>query len=374
MLDKHREVLERCTFCHDQCVFACPVFTQDRRMTVYPSRKAQIARAVQRGELPLNEEVTRLLYQCTSCRLCWQWCAYMEHRKDLASALRAARSEAVASGVCLPEVEAIRNRVENEGTPYGDLKTKRNDLVCGSPREGNVRILLFVDAATLALNPEAYNAFFDLAKACEIAVELTSNNLTGYELADIGLQDLADQIRLETARELAMWLSTPNIMGIVTLNPQIAYALNDWYKEQGTPVDAKVKTLSQFVAELVTAGRLKFTPTIEPAVFQDSAYQARYLEDTESPRLVLREAFSELREAEPCGVEANPASAEGLAPEIKSKVREGMAARRLRELLATGAEVIITADPFSYQALCQCVNGKARVEDFACALAARLKR
>ncbi|HHY93326.1 MAG TPA: hypothetical protein GX511_08295, partial [Firmicutes bacterium] len=128
MLEQYKEVLERCTICHDQCAFSCPVFTSDRRTTVYPSRKAQVARAVLRGELPLTAETARLFYQCTSCRLCWRWCVYLKERKDLAPALRAARAQAVEQGVVLPEVADLLARARTEGTPWGDLAGRRAEL------------------------------------------------------------------------------------------------------------------------------------------------------------------------------------------------------------------------------------------------------
>jgi Fe-S oxidoreductase len=370
MLEKHSEVLERCTICHDQCAFSCPVFAEDRRTTVYPSRKAQVARAVVRGELPFDEETARLFYQCTSCRLCWRWCVYLRDRKDLVPALRAARTEAVARGVVLAEVASLAERTRKEGTPWGNLAARHAELAKEAPRAGREEVLLFADAASLALNPEAFAAFFTLARAAGLTVRLSESLLTGFELADIGLVNMAKAERTRSQAELTAWFRLPEAGPVVTLNPQVAYAFNHWYREEGVALPGEVQTQSAFFARLVETGRLRFKVSSRAAVLQDSAYQARYLEDSKTPRLALGAAFSDLREAVPSGAEANPAAPEGLAPELSPQVKGRMPNRRLRELLETGARQIVTLDPYSYHALVQAAGDGVSCLDLTQALAA----
>jgi len=372
MLEQHAEVLERCTICHDQCAFSCPVFTEDRRTTVYPSRKAQVARAVLHGELPLNQETARLFYQCTSCRLCRRWCVYLKERQDLAPALRAARAEAVARGVVLPEVAALAARTQAEGTPWGNVDGRRNELAKEAPRTGREEVLIFADAATLAQGWEAVRAFFALARAAQVAVRLSKSLLTGFELADIGLADAARALRTETAAELVDWFRSPGAGPVVTLNPQVAYALTTWYGEEGTPLPGPVTTAGAFLAGLMKKGRLRFNLAPGPVVFQDSAYQVRYLEDADSPRALLGAAFNDVCEANPSQAEANPAAPEGLAAALAPAVPKGMAVRRLAELRDTGARLIITADPYSYHALKAAAGDVVEVADLSQALAMRL--
>lgn len=373
MLKKYTETLERCTICHDQCAFSCPVFVEDRRTTVYPSRKAQIARAVLRGELPYDEETTRLFYQCTSCRLCWRWCVYLKDRKDIAPALRAARAEAVSKGVLLPEVASLAERTWNEGTPWGNLTDQYTQLAKEAPREGSKKLLLLADAATLALNLEAFRAFFTLANAANYAVQLSENLLTGFELADIGLSDMAEIKRMSTYEEITNWFDSNDAGLVVTLNPQVAYALNRWYSEEGLFIPGEVLTHSAFLAHLLEGRKLRFKPSLKSVVLQDSAYQARYLEDIESPRLILKAAFSDLREANPSGIESNPLSPEGLAPELSLKAKMGMSTRRLRELMETNAQLIVTLDPYSYFALASVAGTEVTHLDIAQALTSQAR-
>lgn len=373
MLKKYTETLERCTICHDQCAFSCPVFVEDRRTTVYPSRKAQVARAVLRGELPYDEETTRLFYQCTSCRLCWRWCVYLKDRKDIAPALRAARAEAVSKGVLLPEVASLAERTRNEGTPWGNLTDQYAQLAKKAPSDGPKKLFLFADAATLALNPKAFRAFFVLANAANYAVQLSTNILTGFELADIGISDMADAIRTSTYEEITDWFGSNDAGPIVTLNPQVAYALNRWYSEEGLTISGEVLTHSAFLAHLLEGDKLQFKPSPKSVALQDSAYQARYLEDIESPRLILKAAFSDLREPNPSGIESNPLSPEGLAPELSLKVKKEMPRRRLRELMETNAQLIVTLDPYSYVALASVAGDEVMCLDIAQALAVQVE-
>ncbi len=373
MLKKHVETLERCTICHDQCAFSCPVFVEDKRTTVYPSRKAQIARAVLRGELPFDEETTLLFYQCTSCRLCWRWCVYLEDRKDLAPTLRAARTEAVAQGVLLPEVASLAGRICNEGTPWGDLADQYAKLAKEAPSDGPKNLLLFADAATLALNPQSFTAFFILAETSGYAVQLSKSHLTGFELADIGLKDMAEAKRTSTQEEITNWFGSNDAGPVVTLNPQVAYALNQWYSEEGVPISGEVQTHSAFLAHLLKGGKLQFKPSPNSVVLQDSSYHARYLEDIKSPRLLLKATFPDFREANPSGIESNPAAPEGLAPELSLMVKEGMSSRRLRELMETRASQIVTLDPYTYAALANVVGDEVACLDIVQALALQIK-
>jgi Fe-S oxidoreductase len=162
----------------------------------------------------------------------------------------------------------------------------------------------------------------------------------------------------------------PEAGPVVTLNPQVAYAFNHWYREEGVALPGEVQTQSAFFARLVETGRLRFKVSSRAAVLQDSAYQARYLEDSKTPRLALGAAFSDLREAVPSGAEANPAAPEGLAPELSPQVKGRMPNRRLRELLETGARQIVTLDPYSYHALVQAAGDGVSCLDLTQALAA----
>jgi len=279
----------------------------------------------------------------------------------------------VTKGVLLPEVASLAERTRKEGTPWGDLTDQYTKLAKGAPGDGSKKLLLFADAATLALNPKAFKAFFILAEEANYAVGLSNNLLTGFELTDIGLSDMAKAICANTYEEIADWFNSNDAGPVVTLNPHVAYALNRWYSEEGLPVPGEVLTHSAFLAHLLEGGRLQFKLSPKSVVLQDSAYQARYLEDIKTPRLILEAAFTDLREANPSGIESNPLYPEGLAPELSLNVKKEMSRRRLRELMETDAQLIVTLDPYSYTALANVAGCEVMCLDITQALAAQVK-
>jgi Fe-S oxidoreductase len=76
-----------------------------------------LLRAVDKGQIALDEEVGEVFFHCTGCLRCQTWCM---HDNDLPTAMRAARALVVDSGVQVPV--AIRNIVDSlheHGAPGG---------------------------------------------------------------------------------------------------------------------------------------------------------------------------------------------------------------------------------------------------------------
>ena len=95
-LADQRAIHETCAFCPKLCRFACPVAEAEARETVTPWGLMTRADDVRRGALALDRDTAESWAHCTGCGRCTQIC---KHDNPVATALFAARAEAVAQTV-----------------------------------------------------------------------------------------------------------------------------------------------------------------------------------------------------------------------------------------------------------------------------------
>src|SRR5688500_50306 len=119
MLAVDLRVLRPLALGHDQDASACHWAQLTHRTADYPSRRAQLAMAVMEGSLPPTTDVVALLYRCDHCGRC-RANSTLPQPPDLARALWAVRAWLVEQGA-VPDLDALRARLEQHGHIYGDL-------------------------------------------------------------------------------------------------------------------------------------------------------------------------------------------------------------------------------------------------------------
>jgi Fe-S oxidoreductase len=348
MLEQYQDMLERCSLCHDFCVFACPALNATKVQTVAPSRKAQIVDLLCRGVLSASPDVAEILYQCTSCRLCKTWCLYND--VDVSAFLRAARTHVIdnVDEVVLPSyVVKIRENAEHFGSPYGPSEKRRDEeaakaLVQMASEEGEV--LFFAGCTTRLFQPEIAVAALRVLEALGIDYVFSPEReaCCGGPLVDLGFIRLGRNT-VEATRD---YIESSGCSLVLTNCPRCAYSLTEGYRQLGLSLEAKVMHIAAYFEQFIEEGKIVFGQQVEQKVtIDDAPYMARYLGLVDTLRNILAALPGvDLIEMVPNKEQASPSTCYLGLPD--PTIAGAVTAMRLEEARRTGASTIVTASPF----------------------------
>ena len=367
MLDKYQELIETCTICHDQCVFACPIFTVERKTTTYPSRKAQIARCLLHQQIDWNEESADLFYHCISCKLCERWCVYLKDRKDPSPVFKEARIEAIDKNVILSYVLEAGEKYKKYGNLHGDLDSTIQQMNTENKNGEESNVLYLVDADTLALSLDSAVAFVNILNHLNIKPNLSMYIDTGIDAISIGWVELGK----ETALKLTEYINGMNVEKVVVSSPKAYYALVHMYPEINLHIEKNVLLESQYLSQILKEKGINVTKMNISATYQDGIYMARYLKEHEEPRYLIKPMVSRFIEMRTNRMEAKPVAPEDYPLGLSEEILQGIAKVRLNDIEETRTDYVITSDPNSYHALRKYL-GKSKVMSISELVAANI--
>ena len=332
--------VDRCSYCHDQCMSGTPelLATKDQSMAV--SRVATMLRQRRLREAPWDAALSTRVFLGLDDGLQFESCIYRHEGHRIEPYLRAARRDAIAAGHIPASVAVVQGHAIATGNVFGLVETLADPVhsLDGTP-------ILVHDAAVRALMPEALVAARRLLLAVDGRLAEVAVASCGAVEADLGLDDLAHAAAGRMAARLAAMPPGP----LVTIDAAVAIAIMDMETRWGITIGRPVAHLSTYLA-----GHDRL-PRVEPrarvsVVLHDSGALARGLGILDAPRILLRAvAGGGLREAVPSG---RLASSDGpVAGYPRPDIALVMARTRARQLTETGADCIITACPSSLRNL-----------------------
>lgn len=334
LLDRFTDDLRRCAICHDQCLFATAEVYALGRQTVATSRKALLFDLARRGKLLWSTDLAEVAYAGLASGVQHAFCVHHGDPAgwpDEAPMLRAARADLVAAGVLLPAVAAIRERFATTADPFAAPR--------GVARPG--KLVLFVDSATRALQPEIATAARTLLAQLEPGFGELATHTSGYELFDLGLRtEAAHAIRSALAALVDLGATT-----VVTESPEAAVALTAFAAELGLAAPGPVLHLSQWLAEKLP-GDLELRAAAPLAVtYHDPDRLGRGLGAYAPPRRLLgRVVGLQLIEMRYHGEQALLAGPTLGYPFPAAAA--AIAQRRAEEAAESGATLVVTASPY----------------------------
>jgi Fe-S oxidoreductase len=363
-----RQLLEMnaCTRC-GECQVWCPVYARDSREAVTARGKLDSLRRFLDKGLSEDErkEFISALYECSACGQCHVICPIRINTHEL---WEQARMSLVNAGIPQPEAQrkqlsAIREfnnplgKPQSERGRWAELAWKAGLLKARVPlwQEQRTRIVYFAGCMASfdpALQPVAVQSARLLQEAS------VSFSILGEDepCCMSKLRRMGDSGFAHEARKRAEMF---NRMDIDTIVVSCAGCFKGLHGDYATlwPDFGKVVHLSQFLDQLIQEGRLKLNRKASLLVtYHDPCHLGRHNQVYDEPRRVLQSvpglrllemprhrAFSSC-----CGMGGG---LKAVSPEIQNK----MAAARVREAEATGAEAIVTPCQTCLQGL---LNGK----------------
>lgn len=319
---------QTCAMCPKMCRFSCPVARATASDGVHPTGLGTAVTRAREGTLPW-EEAGRVVYECTMCLRCNAFC---DLDQDVPAYLRGAREEAVDRDVAPDAIGEMAGRIGSSGNPYG---ADVSDEVAAAIREalqteapGTTDVIYVPSCTALVHDPGAVQAVVSVLQGAGVGVRVLHAGCCGGIPGDVGLRDAADRLEAETREAV----DRADGRRVVTDDPLCARRLD------ATPFPV-------VAAELLDAGRLTPRRTDRAAAHHDPCVLGRHLGIYEEPRRVLGALTSDVRELRHHHGEGRCSGGGAGLPETHPEAAEAIAAERLQEAEATGAEVLVSSCP-----------------------------
>ena len=372
MLDKVRDVegAESMGYCYQcsQCVPTCPV---DVVGGAYGPMR--LYKNLQLGEDLFESDD---LWKCTTCMNCLRVCP---KEVDMIKIMPKIREEAVMEGNVPEELqEAFENTFEY-GNPLGESQRKRADWTSGF--DGEVPVMKTKKEADILWFVECYPAYHQRGKEASVALAKIMSTLNidygilgTEEKCSCDSQRLAGEMGLfeEFAEINIKTFSKYKFNKIMTTDPHALNALKKEYPKMGG--EYEVLHYTTMLAPLMD--KINFTKTLNYKVtFHDPCYLGRHNGEYEAPRQIINAIPGlELNEMGRCREQSYCCGGGGggmwLDGFMADHVQERLSENRVKEAVATGADVLAVCCPYEVSRFEDAVKstgneGKLLVKDIA---------
>ena len=298
----------------------------------------------------IDDNVTEdVIWACTTCRACETACPVFIEQTDRIYDIR--RNLVMMESRFPPEVQNVFKNMETNATPWAFSAADRANWAEGMSvktmaEDSNVDILLWVGCAGSydERNKKVLRAFASLLKKADIkfAILGTEEQCTGDPARRIGNEYLYQTL----AKANIETLNRYEVKKIVTACPHCFNTIKNEYKDFGGTYE--VFHHSQFIAKLISEGKIKPTKTLEQTVtFHDSCYLGRWNNIYDEPRKTISalpavnlvEMKSHHDQSMCCG-------AGGGRMFMEENIGKRVNIARTEQALATHADIIASSCPF----------------------------
>jgi len=361
-----------CTEC-GRCQDLCPAYnTQkplspkmlilDLKNNMYRNKERILANKNDEISPIIDDHITEdVIWACTSCRACEIACPVFIEHTDKIYDIR--RNLVMMESRFPTEVQTVFKNMETNATPWAFSSSDRAGWAEGMSvktmaEDSHVDVLLWVGCAGSYddRNKKVLRAFASLLKKAGVkfAILGTEEQCTGDPARRIGNEYLYQTL----AKTNIETMNRYQVKKVVTACPHCFNTIKNEYKEFGG--NYEVYHHSQFIAQLVTEGKISPTKTLDETVtFHDSCYLGRWNNVYEQPRNVLNalpainlvEMKNKLDQSMCCG-------AGGGRMWMEETIGKRINTTRTEQALETRADIVASSCPFCLTMLSDGVKSK----------------
>jgi len=321
------------------CTAACPW----HMVRNFPPR-----RMIHQAQLGLSDFEAEDMWLCVTCNACVQRCP---RGVEIIDIMRALRRSITSLGVAQAP-DALRMTIKNIsslGNPLGEPAEKRvdwaKDLDVKTYTEGTE--VLYFSCCIPAYDAKiqrAARATVKILKQAEIDFGILdgTENCCGESVRKAGDENLFQRL----AQNNIAIFNKNRVTKIVVTSPHCYHSFKNEYPELGGKFE--VWHFSQYLAELIKEGRLKFTQEINKRVtYHDPCYLGRHNDIYQAPRQVLESIPGlELIEMAYCRENSLCCGGGGGRIWMETKKGERFSDTRIEQALEVGAEIMAVACPY----------------------------
>jgi Fe-S oxidoreductase len=272
----------RCGFCRP----SCPIFDAKKVESWNCRGRVMLQRALFEGGLPIDQKALDILYSCTLCKKCEDYCPAKIKVTDV---LHRVRKYLAENNYALEEHQAIKNNIFEKGNTHGEDPTVFNknfgELIESLPKSsptlfyaGCVGTIDYPDntIASLKLLQDAGQDFSMLDREYCCGGYL---NWLGFE----------DDFKKEAEKNIQLFQER-GIETIITQCPMCATVFQKDYKNlsQNSP---NAYHISEVLVKALDEGKIKLTRPLKPAgkvAYKDPCHLGRYSKIYDPPRKLIK--------------------------------------------------------------------------------------
>jgi glycolate oxidase len=327
------------------CRLGCPTFSATHRESRNARGRNALAFCLMNGTLEPSQELAEAFYSCTTCQACTYFCPALIKVDEIVEAVR---SQLYQAGLAPAPVLGVRDNILKTGNVYASGKDQRIDIYPPTLKEkvqkgelkSQAETLLFMGCVPSYLDMKMVPSLLKPLEAANVdyttlAIE---ESCCGFPLYLMGSDDfkphaleLIDKIKATGARELV----TP-CAGCYKTFKKIYTELSDFKLE--------VYHSIHYLDKLIDEGRIRFKSELGKRVtYHDPCDLGRAFRMFEEPRNILKSIPGmEYVEMARNGIRARCCGGGGGVQANNPEMAVEMAAERVRDALAVGAEIIVS--------------------------------
>ena len=250
-LNELTKEIEVCAYCPLMCKNMCCFHSAAKNESSAPTMKNLLLDWSQKDRIELKE-ISGVMYQCTLCGQCTQWC---EEKRDIPNNMIAARAEIVNRNMAPTEVKEVEQSTIQHHNPFGKEQGERNEGVSLSTnQEASDNIFLFVGCTTAYYQENILDAFGKITAAAGVKVQTLQQDewCCGLPQYKLGLKKNA----VELAQHNVQALSEQDCQTLLFICPTCYSAFRDFYSEWGIEMKFEVKFISEYILDLIDKSRI----------------------------------------------------------------------------------------------------------------------
>jgi Fe-S oxidoreductase len=329
----------------------CPPYEYYRFQRFTPKSRWLMAQRVFHGLDPITDELKEVIYTCTNCLMCQELCGVRDDGFGPWDITVAMREEMTEKDGPIDAHRPLFEGLRHHDNPWSQPKSERglwaNGLDLKKVGSCSARTLLF--AGCSADRDSGRRSAIALAKLMQeagedFAILGDEEKCCGLYAYDLGFRHEYDRLENDN-------LARIKEAGMDRIVVACGSCLRIWRQYAKTTASGlEILHGTEYVAQLVRTGRLKFNKTVRKKItYHDSCHLGRGCGVYEPPRAILRSIPGvELVEMERNRRWAWCCGGGGGIPEAYPDLAQWNADDRMREALETGAELVLTSS-----ALCQ---------------------
>lgn len=291
------------------------------------------------------------LWACTTCGYCEAACPIeLEH---LPRFLRMRQHQVMIAGEFPHELKKVFEAYESQGNPWGLQAAQRGDWAQGlnvpvvrSAEDMAALDCLFYVGSAMSFDPRGQKiarAFVTILQRAGVRFGILGpdEGSTGECVRRVGNEMLFQQL----TASLVATLNQRGVKRIVTCDPHALNSLRNEYPEFGGHYELVHHT--QFIAELLTQGRIRVGHALQRVVFHDPCYLGRHNGEFDAPRQVLGRLCSDTPlEMERSREKAMCCGAGGGRMWMEETLGKRINITRVEQAMALKPQTIATACPY----------------------------
>ena len=306
-------------------------------------------KVVRQATFGLTEIENEEIWRCSTCGTCPSRCPRGVNQIEAGVALRRLAAEYDVYPGHVAPISNVVASLTSHGNPLGGEREKRADWAKGLPvkpfSEG-MEVLYFT-GCYFSYDPRMREVASATAKVLnkagvDFGILGTKESCCGESIRKTGNEDLFKRL----ARENIKAFVENGVKKVLVSSPHCYHTFKNEYPE--FMVNFEVVFISEFIAELIRDGRLQLTGEFAKKVtYHDPCYLGRHNGIFDQPREVLNSVPGlDLREMADSRENSLCCGGGGGRIWMETPKEERFADLRVRQAVATGAEVLVTSCPY----------------------------